>query len=159
MTRIDRGLQEHFASNATHGSSDLSPDFRSTPSSATSVEGPFAKVNSVEPGSPAQAAGLRVGDRIQRFGDATWLNNEKLSKVAQTVSQNEGVGLLVWMTKFLLTLCSAANCRDCPEKLSREFAMESSSAVSYATARVGWTRAAWLSSHPGMNSTAHFDYA
>ena len=91
MAQIDKGLQEHFASNATNGPPAQSPNVHSSPSAATSVEDPFAKVNSIEPGSPAQAAGLRVGDRIQRFGDATWLNNEKLSKVAQTVSQNEGV--------------------------------------------------------------------
>lgn len=54
-------------------------------------ETPFAKVNSVVPGSPADDAGLKTGDRIRNFGDINWLNHEKLSKVAETVQKNQGV--------------------------------------------------------------------
>lgn len=52
---------------------------------------PFAKVNSVVPGSPADEAGLKAGDWIRKFGDVNWLNHEKLNKVAETVQRNQGV--------------------------------------------------------------------
>ena len=57
------------------------------------IDTPFAKVNSVVPGSPADAAGLKAGDRVRRFGEVNWLNHEKLSKVAETVQRNQGVGI------------------------------------------------------------------
>lgn len=42
-------------------------------------------------GSPAEDAGLRVGDQITKFGNVNWMNHEKLSKVAETVQGSEGV--------------------------------------------------------------------
>jgi C-terminal processing protease CtpA/Prc len=57
----------------------------------TALEAPFAKVNSVVPGSPAESAGLKVGDNITKFGWVDWTNHDKLSKVAEAVTQNEGV--------------------------------------------------------------------
>jgi len=45
-------------------------------------------------GSPAEDAGLRVGDRVRRFGDVNWINHDKLSKVAETVQRNEGVSAI-----------------------------------------------------------------
>jgi len=62
------------------------------PSEATVVETPFAKVNSVVAGSPADQAGLRAGDTIRSFGGINWMNHERLTKVAEVVQQNEGVG-------------------------------------------------------------------
>lgn len=55
---------------------------------------PFARVNSVEPGSPADQAGLKTGDTIRGFGNVHWLNHERLTKVAEAVQQNEGVSCL-----------------------------------------------------------------
>lgn len=52
---------------------------------------PFAKVNTVVSGSPAADSGLQIGDEVTRFGSATWLNHDKLSKVAEIVAQSEGV--------------------------------------------------------------------
>lgn len=40
------------------------------------------------PGSPADSAGLKTGDKILKFGDVNWMNHEKLSKLAETVAQN-----------------------------------------------------------------------
>lgn len=65
---------------------------------------PFAKVNSVVPGSPADDAGLKAGDRIRKFGDVDWLNHEKLSKVAETVQRNQGVSLLLTLVDTLAEL-------------------------------------------------------
>ena len=51
----------------------------------------FAKVSTVVTGSPAAEAGLKVGDRIRRFGEISWRNHEKLSKIAELVGRSEGV--------------------------------------------------------------------
>lgn len=58
-------------------------------------EAPFARVNTVEAGSPANEAGLKVGDLIRRFGGAIWSNHERLRKVGEVVQQNQGRPILV----------------------------------------------------------------
>ena len=52
---------------------------------------PFAKVNSVVVGSPADQAGLRAGDEVLRFGDVEWSSEDRLAKVAATTGRSEGV--------------------------------------------------------------------
>ena len=66
----------------------LPPSIRST-NVPSSVDAPFARVNSITPGSPAEQAGLKIGDRVIRFGSVNWTNHERLSRVAQMVQQNE----------------------------------------------------------------------
>jgi len=115
MARIEAGLQEHWSSAAASpaltttaaaaSSSSLSSSSQHngtiitaagtgagahTEGGRISLEAPFAKVNSVVASSPAAAAGLKAGDRITKFGSVDWMNHEKLSRVAQTVQQNEG---------------------------------------------------------------------
>lgn len=97
MGQIETAVHEQFARNAAAESSaasrasHTSSTTESIISSSATLETPFAKVNSVVLGSPADTAGMKAGDKIQRFGDANWLNHEKLAKVSQIVSQNEGV--------------------------------------------------------------------
>ena len=95
MSKIELGLHEH---HAAHQASNISS--RTTPNSTANntissdqglVDTPFAKVNSVVDGSPADSAGLKAGDRIRRFGNVNWINHEKLSKVAEIVQRNQGV--------------------------------------------------------------------
>lgn len=103
MNRIEAGLHAHHAAAAAtvQERSSSQPTTAATPAASTSssqapvssMDAPFARVNSVEAGSPADGAGLKAGDKILRFGSATWVNHEKLSKVAQVVSQNEGVSV------------------------------------------------------------------
>lgn len=102
MTRIEKGLHEHHARLAEQAQSN--PDAAdqtqtATNATLTALEAPFAKVNSVVAGSPADTAGLRMGDTITKFGWVDWTNHERLSRVAEAVSQNEGVSLanyVVW---------------------------------------------------------------
>ena len=99
MSKIELGLHEHHASyqasNPSTASNSNQGAIRSG-SAATDqslIDTPFARVNSVVPGSPADVAGLKAGDGIRKFGDVNWLNHEKLSKVAETVQRNQGVSL------------------------------------------------------------------
>lgn len=102
MNYIEKGLHAHFASMQNAQSTTTTPNGTSVPSttqlpsdtSVTDAGTPFAKVNSVVPGSPADRAGLKAGDTIRSFGNVHWMNHERLSKVAEVVQQNEGVGTL-----------------------------------------------------------------
>ena len=99
MSQIEAGLHAHHASAAqlTPTSTSTSVSQTSDPSRNTSAAVlehtgvPFAKVNSVVTGSPADEAGLKAGDEIRQFGDIGWMNHEKLAKVAETVQRNQGV--------------------------------------------------------------------
>ena len=99
MSRIELGLHEHHAayqaSNPPTASGSSQGAMRSGRAATDQglIETSFAKVNSVAPGSPADDAGLKAGDRILKFGDVNSLNHEKLSKVAETVQRNQGVSL------------------------------------------------------------------
>jgi 26S proteasome non-ATPase regulatory subunit 9 len=94
MNRIEKGLHAHHArlqeqaQNNTAGAA-FAPSAGSAAPAA--LEAPFAKVNSVVAGSPAEAAGLQVGDTIAKFGWVDWTNHDRLARLAQVVSQNEGV--------------------------------------------------------------------
>ena len=98
MSKIELGLHEHHAayqaSNPPLSSSSSQAAGSSSNEDQGLVDTPFAKVNSVVDGSPADQAGLKVGDRIRRFGNVNWINHEKLSKVAETVQRNQGVSSL-----------------------------------------------------------------
>lgn len=95
MNRIEKGLHDHHANlqeSDTFKSSESAPQPQTAPAvrSPTVPETPFAKVNSVEPGSPANEAGLKAGDQIRKFGSAIWSNHERLRKVGEVVQQNLG---------------------------------------------------------------------
>ncbi|GKT55510.1 26s proteasome non-atpase regulatory subunit 9 [Colletotrichum tofieldiae] len=94
MAMIEKHLHEHFASlqeddepeAQTSGNAGLLMD-HSTP---RPLEEPFAKVNSVVPGSPAETAGLKPDDEIRGFGYVNRSNHDNLKKVADCVQGNEG---------------------------------------------------------------------
>jgi 26S proteasome non-ATPase regulatory subunit 9 len=98
MSLIEKGLHAHHARLAEQAQNPSAANQALAASSAAPValEAPFAKVNSVVAGSPAESAGLRVGDTITKFGWVDWTNHERLSRVAEAVSQNEGVSLLLF---------------------------------------------------------------
>ncbi|KAL2042066.1 hypothetical protein N7G274_005254 [Stereocaulon virgatum] len=94
MSKIELGLHEHHAAYQASNPPPSSSSSQAAGSSGNADQGlidtPFAKVNSVVDGSPADQAGLKIGDRIRRFGNVNWINHEKLSKVAETVQRNQG---------------------------------------------------------------------
>lgn len=103
MSRIEEGLHSHHAqarnTASTQPASASSNQSSSTANQAapesSTLEVPFAKINSIVAGSPAEDAGLKVGDKICGFGSVNWMNHEKLSKVAETVQRNEGREIVV----------------------------------------------------------------
>ncbi|KAL8843792.1 MAG: hypothetical protein Q9176_001754 [Flavoplaca citrina] len=100
MSRIEDGLHNHHAQARSLSTWQPASAPHAPTTSASSLEAPFAKVNSVVAGSPAEAAGLEAGDKIRRFGDVDWINHEKLSKVAETVQRNEGRALVIGRNNY-----------------------------------------------------------
>ncbi|KAF4985810.1 hypothetical protein FGRMN_11090 [Fusarium graminum] len=102
MTRIEKFLHEHFASlddnDATVPSADnLQPTLQD--SVATALDPPFAKVNTVAAGSPAESAGLKAGDEIHNFGYVNRANHDNLRKVAECVQGNEGNNVFIKVSR------------------------------------------------------------
>ncbi|KAK2002853.1 26S proteasome non-ATPase regulatory subunit 9 [Colletotrichum falcatum] len=93
MTLIEKHLHEHFAGLSEDEEPEAKPagggGFLADHSAPHRLEEPFAKVNSVELGSPAEAAGLKPGDEIRHFGYVNHSNHENLKKVAECVQGNE----------------------------------------------------------------------
>ena len=102
MSVIEKHIHEHFARLAENGATDevVSNGTIPTPETpalrAPQASGPpFAKVNSVVAGSPAESAGLKAGDLIRNFGYVNIGNHDNLKRVAECVQGNEGVSLLI----------------------------------------------------------------
>lgn len=94
MAKVEIAVNEHFASGkAAEGAGVPTPSQTSDvqPAARPAMEPPFAKVNSVALNSPAESAGLQVGDKVTKFGEANFSNHERLGKVAQVVQQSENV--------------------------------------------------------------------
>jgi 26S proteasome regulatory subunit N4 len=102
MSVIEKHIHEHFARQAENAQSDeplanrsiLDTDALSSSRAPPQVLGlPFAKVNSVVAGSPAETAGLKVGDEIRNFGYVNSTNHDGLKRVGECVQGSEGVNL------------------------------------------------------------------
>ena len=98
MTLIQQALQDthklsHQASSESQESADLDP---------------FCTVNAVAPGSPADAAGLKRGDRVLAFGDIDSSRPDALKRIAEMVPLHEykviKVRVIRSNQKVLLTL-------------------------------------------------------
>jgi hypothetical protein len=117
MSRIEKGLHEHharIAEQAQNNSATARQAQAGQSAPPAALEAPFAKVNSVVAGSPADEAGLKVGDSITKFGWVDWTNHERLGRVAEAVSQNEGVStssVLFWQQHNLARLSAARRTR------------------------------------------------
>ena len=100
MDRIEKGLHQQFEEMKKNGTVDDVPATTARPSTVdtsaqSAPETPFAKVNSVEHGSPAHEAGLKTQDLIRSFGGANWMNHDRLRKVGEVVQRNLGRPILV----------------------------------------------------------------
>lgn len=91
-SKIEKELHAHHASLREAAEAASAAGSASTAGTTSADDAallaPFAKVNDVVAGSPADSAGLKAGDQILKFGEVNWMNHEKLSKLAETVAQN-----------------------------------------------------------------------
>ncbi|KAH8657465.1 26S proteasome non-ATPase-like protein regulatory subunit 9 [Tricladium varicosporioides] len=107
MSVIEKHIHEHFAQQAELGTNEplpTAPNSADTPSLPTFITPevlglPFAKVNSVVDGSPADSAGLKAGDAIRNFGYVNVSNHNDLKRVAECVQGNEGRDVLVKVSR------------------------------------------------------------
>ncbi|KAI0452764.1 hypothetical protein F5B21DRAFT_324381 [Xylaria acuta] len=104
MNAIEKHLHEHFASLQDIGDVASNPNHTNQSvmmgdSIPETLEIPFAKVNSVVAGSPAEAAGLKAGDEIRNFGYVNKSNHDGLKKVGECVQGNEGQRVLVKISR------------------------------------------------------------
>lgn len=109
MARIEKHIHEHFASlaegvvDAPASSSAAGDAPRPEPALRDYVPEqlaePFAKINTVAPGSPAASAGLQPGDLIRNFGYVDAANHDQLKKVAECVQASAGQGVLVKISR------------------------------------------------------------
>ncbi|CAD6448252.1 bd4dcfd1-c8a2-4d54-95ff-2e7d8669f886 [Sclerotinia trifoliorum] len=99
MSVIEKHIHEHFARLAEDpkpeepvvGDAQVSEIIASFDEPAP-LDLPFAKVNSVAAGSPADDAGLKAGDKIRNFGYVNHANHDGLKRVAECVQGNEARG-------------------------------------------------------------------
>lgn len=111
MARIEKHIHEHFASLA-EGAADAEVTPASSSADAASREepalrdyvperlgDPFAKINTVAPGSPAASAGLQPGDLIRNFGYVDAANHDQLKKVAECVQASAGQNVIVKISR------------------------------------------------------------
>ena len=92
MAAIEKFLHNHFANHADGAPAPASSLPPVLPDSQPDTLGePFARVNTVAAGSPAEAAGLKPGDEIRNFGYVNRSNHDGLKSVGECVQGNEGV--------------------------------------------------------------------
>ncbi|KAF8427527.1 26S proteasome non-ATPase regulatory subunit 9 [Tirmania nivea] len=94
LSQIEKGLHALHSSLPPAPAPETLPQAR-PPSPLAAPDIPFAEIDMVALGSPAATAGLRLGDKVKRFGACHALNHDGLKKVAEVVGNNEGRGLKV----------------------------------------------------------------
>ncbi|KAH6898824.1 hypothetical protein B0T10DRAFT_473798 [Thelonectria olida] len=102
MQLIEKFLHEHFASldQSDDAPALTASDVQPLPDFVPeALDIPFAKVNTVAAGSPADTAGLQSGDVIRNFGYVNRANNDNLKKVAECVQGNEGSNILIKVSR------------------------------------------------------------
>lgn len=107
MDVIEKHIHEHFASLAEEGpaeevenidaSSHISRGWAPPPPQI--LDAPFAKVNTVAAGSPADSAGLKAGDQLRNFGYVNHTNHDGLRRVGECVQGNEGREVIVKVSR------------------------------------------------------------
>ena len=99
MSVIEKHIHEHFAKLAEDGPMEeattngihLNGDTPLPTRTFQTLGPPFARVNTVVSGSPAESAGLKTGDEIRNFGYVSIANHDGLRRVGECVQGNEGV--------------------------------------------------------------------
>ena len=94
MSQIEKGLHSFHSSQAVPPSPPSTtitpPEPHQPPGPSEAPDIPFAEVDLVISGSPADTAGLKLGDKVKRFGNVHLLSHDPLSRVVEVVGNNEG---------------------------------------------------------------------
>lgn len=100
MSVIEKHIHEHFARLAEEPTAEEPVMTRAQATEMVAsfdepapLDLPFAKVNSVAAGSPADDAGLKAGDIIRNFGYVNHGNHDGLKRVGECVQGNESVSV------------------------------------------------------------------
>ncbi|KAG9257031.1 uncharacterized protein F5Z01DRAFT_647453 [Emericellopsis atlantica] len=104
MKSIEKHLHEHFASLNDAPAPAAGESLPSEPlpdSIPEQLDPTFARVNTVAPNSPAEAAGLKPNDEIRSFGWVKRSNHDNLRKVGEVVQANEGSDIVIRVTRSL----------------------------------------------------------
>ncbi|QSZ30320.1 hypothetical protein DSL72_004842 [Monilinia vaccinii-corymbosi] len=105
MGVIEKHIHEHFARLAEDPTGE--PIINGAPTTQiiasfnepAPLDLPFAKVNSVAAGSPADDAGLKAGDTVRNFGYVNHANHDNLKRVGECVQGNEGREVMVKISR------------------------------------------------------------
>ncbi|GJN92656.1 hypothetical protein Rhopal_005691-T1 [Rhodotorula paludigena] len=90
---VHRGLPKGEAANGAAKDEDAEMRDGVEQDGAEGGERPFARVDAVAPGSPADAAGLKRDDLILTLSSISTSNHDNLRAVAALVARSEGVAL------------------------------------------------------------------
>ncbi|RAL62521.1 hypothetical protein DID88_005086 [Monilinia fructigena] len=108
MGVIEKHVHEHFARLAEEPTTEEpvvngahTTETISSFDEPARLDLPFAKVNSVAAGSPADDAGLKAGDTIRNFGYVNHSNHDGLKRVGECVQGNEGREVMVKVSRNL----------------------------------------------------------
>ncbi|XP_047446756.1 26S proteasome non-ATPase regulatory subunit 9 [Mugil cephalus] len=95
MVEIEEALHKLHAREKAKRSQDEAEAQGEAMEQQVSLPPPFARVDAVTDGSPACAAGLRVGDEVIEFGSVNSQNFQNLQNIASVVQHSEGKPLRV----------------------------------------------------------------
>jgi len=99
MQLMEDGLHKYFAAGKVEidlpSREQRTAAVNSNHLNSSIMETPFARIGNLVQGSPAADAGLEIDDKVLKFGNITWLNHEKLSKVRSLVQISEGQTIIV----------------------------------------------------------------
>lgn len=103
MAKVEKFLHEHFTNldeNAEEPALTSGTGFPVLPDSIPeTLDEPFAKVEEVAQGGPADDAGLKPGDLVRNFGYVSHENHNNLREVAACVQTNEGGNIFVKVSR------------------------------------------------------------
>ncbi|XP_069475692.1 26S proteasome non-ATPase regulatory subunit 9 isoform X1 [Ambystoma mexicanum] len=90
MKEIEEALHRLHAREKEKRMKDEAEAEADAQSKSETLPHPFAKVDAVTPGSPANTSGLQVGDEIVQFGSVNEHNFQTLQNIATVVQHCEG---------------------------------------------------------------------
>uniref|UniRef100_A0A3P9HCS3 26S proteasome non-ATPase regulatory subunit 9 n=1 Tax=Oryzias latipes TaxID=8090 RepID=A0A3P9HCS3_ORYLA len=99
MAEIEEALHKLHAREKAKRERDQAEATEEPMEQQVTLPPPFARVDTVTEGSPASAAGLRVGDEVIEFGSVNTKNFQNLQNIGSVVQHSEGKALRVTVVR------------------------------------------------------------